>query len=382
MDPAPVHSPVTKPQVLVACVSSGEVCGVRDHAALLSDGLTTAGFYPVVEWGTWSSQPTRADVDAWLRRVGAQVDQERPDVILLHYSVFTLAWRGVPVHAVTVTGALRGLGPPVVILLHEFAYPWGRSGWRGIVWAAAQRLALWFVVSRSAALIVTTPDRAEWIASRRWLPRRPVAMAPVFSNLPPAQSPHPATRAGTLIGLFGYGHESVPLPLLLDALSALRQTMPRMRLLLLGAPGADSATGRLMLSLARRRGVEDALEFTGVLPAQDLSNALADCDVLLFADLDGPSSRKTTLAASLASGRPVVALDGPNTWHDLLRDEAVALVCPTASALAEEIGRLLADHSAADALGARGREFAARHMSVEEAASVVLRVVRDVVATS
>ncbi|MHB8185470.1 MAG: glycosyltransferase family 4 protein [Dermatophilaceae bacterium] len=367
--------------MLVAGASSGDVCGVRDHAQILAGGLAEAGFDPIVEWGDLSSQAAPAEVDAWLRRVAARAQQERPDVILFHYSVFTFAWRGIPVHAVTVAHRLSGLGPPVVTLLHEYAYPW-RRGWRGISWAVTQRLVLWSVVSRSAALIVTTPQRADWIASRRWLPHRRVVVAPVFSNLPPARPRHTSTRTRTLVGLFGYGHEAVALTTLLDALSALRQTTPEVRLLLLGAPGADSASGRHVLALARQVGLEDALDFTGVLPAQDLSDALAACDVLLFADTDGPSSRKTTLAASLASGRPIVALDGPNTWQDLVRNQAIALVRPTAPALAEAIRRLLVDRSAADALGSRGHAFAEAHMSLDRTATVVLNAVREVAARS
>ena len=81
-----------------------------------------------------------------------------------------------------------------------------------------------------------------------------------------------------------------------------------------------------------------------------------------------------TLAASLASGRPVVALDGPDTWGDLVRDRAIALVRPAAPALAETVRQLLADRATASALGSRGRAFAQEHMSVDRAAAVVLDV--------
>jgi len=167
--------------------------------------------------------------------------------------------------------------------------------------------------------------------------------------------------------------------MLLDTLSALRETIPEVRLLLVGAPGADSPQGRRVGDLARHRGLEDAVEFTGLMPAQALADALADCDVLLFADTDGPSSRRTTLAASLASGRPVVVLDGPNTWDVLVRERATALVEPTSAALAETVRQLLADPPAANALGRRGRTFADRNMSLDQTAAVVLRALRAVV---
>ncbi len=99
-------------------------------------------------------------------------------------------------------------------------------------------------------------------------------------------------------------------------------------------------------------------EFSDTLPAQDLSDALAACDLLLFADTAGPSSRKGTLAASLASGRPVLAIDGPRRWLELVWAEAASVVEPTAPALADAMEELLGDRAAREALGARGRAFA------------------------
>ena len=371
--------------LLVIGVSENPICGVRDHGDRLSEALQRRDLTVVGSWWqrTSGSQLGRTLREAcrWtseLRQAARDLD---PQAVLVHYSVFAYSHRGIPLFAVPVFNSLhRGnRDVPILTLLHEYAYPWRRRGGRGIAWAVTQRLALWFVVARSSALIVTTQQRADWISSRRWLPRRRVAVAPVFSNLPPARPRSQATQTGGRIGLFGYAQETVPLQTLLDALSALRTTIPEVRLLLLGAPGADSPSGRHVGALARQRGLEDALEFTGVLPAQGLSRALADCDVLLFADADGPSSRKTTLAASLASGRPVVALDGPNTWDDLIRDRAAALVAPTSSALAETVRQMLADPPAANALGTRGRAFADLNMSLDRTATVVFSALREMV---
>lgn len=371
--------------VLVIGVSEGPVCGVRDHGKRLSEALQGRGFTVVVSW--WERTSGRRlrgalrEARQWSSELNQSVRDLEPKAVLVHYSVFAFSHRGIPLLAVPVFRSLGGgnADVPIVTFLHEFAYPWGRRGWRGTAWAVTQRLVLWFVVARSSTLIVTTPQRADWISSRRWLPRRRVAVAPVFSNLPPERPHHKSTPIGPRIGLFGYGHEAVALPTLLEALLTLRQTTPEARLLLLGAPGADSPSGRHVRALARQCGLEDALDFTGVLPAQALSDALADCDVLLFADAEGPSSRKTTLAASLASGRPVVALDGPNTWDALVRERAIALVEPTSLALAEAVRKLLADLSAANALGNRGRVFADRHMSLDQAATIVLAALHGVV---
>jgi glycosyltransferase involved in cell wall biosynthesis len=369
--------------VLVIGVSEGSICGVRDHGRHLSVALQGRDVDVTTAW--WerqagsSLQSTIRDARLWFRELRHAAMVVKPSAILVHYSVFAFSYRGLPIFPVQVFGILGQTKTPIVTFLHEYAYPWRRYRWQCVIWAVTQRLVLWFVVARSSALIVTTPQRADWISSRRWLPRRRVAVAPVFSNLPPERPHHKSTPIGPRIGLFGYGHEAVALQTLLDALLTLRQTTPEARLLLLGAPGADSPSGRHVRALARQCGLEDALDFTGVLPAQDLSDALADCNVLLFADTDGPSSRKTTLAASLASGRPLVALDGPNAWDDLVRDRAIALVGPTSPTLAETVSELLAHIRTADALGGRGRAFADRNMSLDRTATVVLSALRDVV---
>ena len=373
--------PISK--LLVIGVSEGPVCGVRDHGNRLSEGLQRRDLTVVASW--WERTSGRqlreelGEARRWSSKLKQSVRDLDPQAVLVHYSVFAYSHRGIPLFAIPVFRSLRGGNPdvPILTLLHEYAYPWRSRRWHGIAWAATQRLALWIVVSYSSALIVTTQQRADWISSRPWLPRRRVSVAPVFSNLPPARLRPQAAPTEARIGLFGYQHEAISLQTLLEGLSTLREVGPKATLLLLGAPGADSPSGRHVRVLARQSGLEDALKFTGVLPAQALSDALADCEVLLFADAEGPTSRKTTLAASLASGRPVVALDGPNTWDALVRERAIALVEPTSLALAETVRKLLADLSAANALGNRGRVFADRHMSLDQAATIVLAALRE-----
>ncbi|MEA2225278.1 MAG: hypothetical protein QOE67_560, partial [Solirubrobacteraceae bacterium] len=91
------------------------------------------------------------------------------------------------------------------------------------------------------------------------------------------------------------------------------------------------------------------------------------------------TSRKTTLAASLASGRPVVALDGRHTWRELTDRDAALVVAPSADALADAMSDLLRDEDRRERLGARGRLFASEAMSVERAALAVAQVLEQVV---
>ena len=47
---------------------------------------------------------------------------------------------------------------------------------------------------------------------------------------------------------------------------------------------------------------------------------------IALVDEEGPTSRRTMLAAALAHGRPVVATDGPNRWDAPVTEGAIVLV--------------------------------------------------------
>jgi glycosyltransferase involved in cell wall biosynthesis len=369
---------------VVGMSSVGPTCGARDHALLLAEALGREHVACSLHWlwrGTESIRMARSEVRVWAQALAVELDRDRPDAILLHYSVFAYSYRGLPLFVAPTLAALRGTRIPVLTVLHEFVYPWRHGGWRGKVWALAQRALLVEVMRCSRAVLVTTDFRAEWLATRPWLPRRPTAFAPVFSNLPAPAAGLPPRRGRPVVGLFGYSYQGAAVALVLDAVQLLNERGLPVELLLLGAPGRSSPAAEIWLRAARARDLAGALSFTGTRAPQDLSDTLAECEVLLFADASGPSSRKGTLAASLASGSPVVAIDGPRRWPELVRGEAAQVVQPTAPALAHAIGALLADAPERDALGARGRAFAEARMGVKRTADAVTELLAGVTAT-
>jgi glycosyl transferase family 1 len=357
-------------------------CGVRAYAGVLREALDHEEVSCSMYWLSRSeaSLPlARSDVRAWTGKLAGEIDRADFDAIILHYSVFAYSYRGLPFFVHPTLSALRATGLPVITVMHEIVYPWTIGGWRGKLWAASQRALLIDLMRASSATLATAEFRNEWLASRPWLPRRPAAFAPVFSNLP---SPQLRTRSDSqrpLIGLFGYAYEGAARSLVLDALRLLSDRGVEAELMLLGAPGGDGPAGEAWLSAARRRGLAGVLSFSGTLEAQALSDAIAACEVLLFVGAGGPSSRKGTLAGSLASGRPVIALDGPRSWAELVEADAVRIVARRASALADEIASLLADEQEREALGARGRTFAEQRMGPARTASAV-RSLLDTVA--
>jgi glycosyltransferase involved in cell wall biosynthesis len=363
-------------------VSTSRTCGVHDHAALLAAALETEDVSCALHW-LWRDDETsgasRSSIRAWTRGLAAELDREPLDAVLVHYSVFAYSYRGLPVFVRPLLAALRSRRVPIVTALHELAYPWRRDGLRGTAWAITQRAILFEVLRASAGIVVTASFRADWLESRRWLAHRRTVVAPVFSNLPvPSAGSGPAGR-GPVVGLFGYGHTGAAVSLVLDAIGLLARRGEPVQLMLLGAPGRSSPAGGAWVQAAHARELAGALVFSDTLPAQELSDALASCDVLLSAEPAGPTSRKTTLAASLASGRPVVAIDGARRWAELVDAQAAIVVEPSPAALADALAALLGDEHAREEVGARGRAFAEQNMSVQRSARVVAGLLDDVV---
>jgi glycosyltransferase involved in cell wall biosynthesis len=367
-------------RVAVVGISVRRTCGVRDHGTLLAQELAREGLESSLHWLT-REQPAlraaRAETRTWARALSGELERLRPDAAVLHYSAFSYSYRGVPLLLPPVLGALRRAGVPVLSVMHELAYPWGRSGWRGAVWGITQRAYLVELVRASDAVLVTADFQARWLQSRAWLPARPLRVAPVYSNLPPPHELAARGEGGPVLGVFGYAYQGAAMPLVLDALALLARGGGDLRLALLGAPGRDSAVAQELLSAARARGVAERVSVAGPLPAQELSDALARCDVLVFPDQGGPSSRKGSLAGALASGAPLVALEGPRMWPELRAAGALEIVPPDAAALAETLRELLADEPRRRALGARGRAFAETRMGLAHTAREVLALLAE-----
>src|SRR5437660_7828513 len=83
--------------VAVVGMSVGAICGVRDHAFILAKALENQGASCSTHWlmrsedSLWGS---RAEIRGWAARVRAELDESRPDVAVLQYSVFDYTHRG------------------------------------------------------------------------------------------------------------------------------------------------------------------------------------------------------------------------------------------------------------------------------------------------
>lgn len=354
-------------RVVVAGASLEAICGTRDAAATLAGPLEREGLELRHVWWERRERPFRE----WRERLAAE--SRSCDLVLWHYSPFTYG-SVVPAHVPPVLRALAGT--PLVPLFHELAYPWGRGGARGLLWAAGQRAALRLVLRHSVGSVVTTEERRDWLARR--LPRRPLLFAPVVSNVPPPRTLAPTGGRPFRLGVFGFRRGTGSVELLVEAAAPLLRADPEARLVLVGAPGPDAPEAGEWRTRAEAAGIGDSLELTGVLSAERLPTQLSRLDLALFPDPVGPTSRRGTLAAVLAHGRPTLAFAGPQTWEPLVAEGAVETVPYEREALAQAVARLAADAAARAALGARARAFHDRHLAVDVVAGRIAAFLREV----
>lgn len=373
-----MSEPAARLRVATVGMTETPTAGMRDYAELLAGALGKDGVDSSFHWlerKSGSLGAERAQIAAWRARLAAELRRERPSALILHYSPFAYSHRGIPIFARSLLATLAPLRIPLITALHELAFPWARRAARQRAWAVTQRVALFDLMRRSSAAVVTLESRAEWLRDSRWLPERPIEVVPVFSNLPaPSNAPTPAAP-GT-IGLFGYGYEGALMELVLDAIRLLADRREGVRLRLLGGPGPQSDGGERWRVAAAARGLGAAVEFSGVLPAQELSNELASCQLLLSAVVNGPTPRKGTIAASLESGRPLLAIDGPETWEPFIAERALMLARPEPADIAEQAGKLLDDEQLRERLGASGRSFALQRLSLSRGARAYAELIR------
>lgn len=347
--------------------------GVRDYGRLLEEELERRRVTVDPHWLESAGDRFGAALRVSIQLLVLGLTLTRKRAVIWHYSPVVYGYRGLPAFGVLAGVLLRGRGCRVVSVLHELAYTYrpGVDPPKVRFKAHAQRLALRLVLAGSNDVVVTTDHRRDELDRR-------ATVIPVFPTIP-CIDPTAVTRTGDgplIIGVPGYAGDGVRPDVLLGALPRLGR-LDAVRVVLLGAPGPNSQDGRRWSSLAAEHGVSSCVEFTGILPPVELSRRLAACSVVVLVNEEGPSSRKTTLAAALAHGLPVVSLDGFNRWDDLVDAGAVRVVPDNSAALASTLMQLRDSAVERAALGERAASFAGAHMNLGRAADTFIELLSD-----
>jgi glycosyltransferase involved in cell wall biosynthesis len=362
--------------------------GVSDYTRLVAEGLARAGDDVHVWCPCWPGQSPPAPgiqvhrlpdhfgprglarLDAGLR------DLPRDTRLLVQYVPHAYGCKAMNVPFCWWLQRQRRL--PTWLMVHEAAFPlgWGQPV-RHMVLGVVTRLMAFLAVRASRRLFVTVPA---WrpLLERYVSAGCPIDWLPVPSTLPTEVDParvravreRVAGRPGALVlGHFGTFGPSVA-AMVRSVLPAVLRRDENAVALLIGR-SAENFANTLReehLDLAGR------LRAAEGLPAAEVADHLAACDVLFQPYPDGVSTRRTTVMSGLALGLPVVTNEGPLSEPLWRASQAVALADGgSPEAMTHSVEFLLRDGPHRNQLGQRARQFYGQHFQLDR----VIRVLRS-----
>lgn len=184
-----------------------------------------------------------------------------------------------------------------------------------------------------------------------------------------------APLQGKRIMLFlGRVHWSKGLELQLDTLALLLKDFPTLVWVL---AGPDSGAWSRLWSLARRRGLEAHILWTGLLSRQRCLEALADADMFVLTSRH--ETHSMAMNEALAIGAPVIVTD---TVHcdEVQRWGAGYVVHRDPQHLAAAIGDILRHPEKADRMREAGRQLVAERLAWPKVADAMVRVYEAILA--
>jgi glycosyltransferase involved in cell wall biosynthesis len=368
--------------------------GVSDYTALVAAGLAAAGV-PVQVWAPPAAGPTPAVPGVTVHRVAGRwspadlrrLDQALqafapPRRLLVQYVPNAWGYRGLNL------GFSRWLlrrsrqGDRIEAMVHEPFYPWQlRDKPTRWLLAAGHRRMIRAVLAASARVYVAIPDWERRLRPYAPRGRPPMIWLPIPSTIPVVDAAAEvaalrrrlAPQGQTILGSFSTYGPWVRGLLRRVWLSLLADHPGRVGLLL-GRQGEQFAAE---LRAADPR-LADRLIAPGGLAAAPTSLHLQACDLLVQPYPEGVTSRRTTVMAGLAHGRPTVTTLG-GISEPVWAQSGAAALAPAAepAALIATVEALLADPAARDRLGATARQVYQQHFALERTLETILEADRE-----
>jgi glycosyltransferase involved in cell wall biosynthesis len=197
---------------------------------------------------------------------------------------------------------------------------------------------------------------------------------PARFPFPPAAHPirlHLSIPEGTaLVGYLGLLTDYQGIPHLIESAVELRQRGEPVHYLVMGYPNVEHYQ-----SIARLRGVEDMITFTGRVPFTDAPFFLAACDAAVAPKMSA-SEGSGKLLNYMAMALPIVAYD-TSVNREYLADLGVYAPVGDVGAFTEAIVGLVRDADGRAALGARLRRRATEMFVWAAAADRIIKIYSD-----
>ena len=278
--------------------------------------------------------------------------------VLLQFT--TLAWsrHGFPLGAPRILDVLRQCGAKPGVVFHDFLPLAGK----GIVGQAREychlRVLRQLYARSDVAIFTVSLNQVSWLPQSR----QKAVFIPVGANCPEVNpsvrhDPHPI-KTVAVYSITGGNRTSIEVADIANALRRAGQKVGPLRLVLFGR-GSREAEPALRSQL---NGVEMEIESLGLVTPEQVSQALAGADVLLF--VRGQiSTRRGSAIAGIACGLPIVCYSGAETAWPITEAGVLAVVPGDSNALAAALETVLSDNTFRMTLAERNRKAHEKYFS-------------------
>jgi glycosyltransferase involved in cell wall biosynthesis len=197
------------------------------------------------------------------------------------------------------------------------------------------------------------------------------------TRFPFASAEHPLRHAlgipdgTTVIGYLGLLTDYQGIPHLIESAVEMRRRGENVHFLVMGYPNVEHYQ-----AIARLRGVEEIVTFTGRIPFSDAPYYLAACDIAVAPKMS-TSEGSGKLLNYMAMARPIVAYDTPVN-REYLDDLGVYAPPGDVGAFTDALAGLSRDPGCRTELGARLRRRVIEHFSWAAAAEKILNIYRSI----
>jgi glycosyltransferase involved in cell wall biosynthesis len=278
---------------------------VEDYCRYLGEALVAHNFQLEIRRVPWNERGWTASLEA----LRLQPQPWRGVWVLVQYTALAWSTRGFPWRFLQVLRALRKFGARLAVVLHD-AEPFGGSR----VIDRFRRMFQLRVMHGSIALadhavFTVAPEQLSWIDGAQ----KDSSFIPVGANLPFLSAPQPRDKIHSppTIAVFSITGGAAGDRETRDIIAAVRHATPKLgplRLLVFGRH-AELRAQTLRQAL---KDVTVMIDIAGVVDGKMVVQKLAEADVLLF--VRGTiSSRRSSAISGIASGLPLVALQGSET---------------------------------------------------------------------
>jgi glycosyltransferase involved in cell wall biosynthesis len=306
---------------------------------------------------------SRLDLRPW-RQLTAYMRQWGADILHSH-KIGSNIW-----------GALLTPRVPVpVFVAHEHTWSYQGKRYRRI-------LDKYLIARRAAAFVAVSHEDRRRMIELEGIPESKTRFIPNGITTPPPPDPDHDVRAELgigpdqpLVGIVATLRPQKALDVLIRATPRLRETIPEVRVLVVGGSGGpEDPEEQRLRALARDLGLGETLIFLG--NRSDVPDLLGAFDVAaLCSDYEGSP---LSVMEYMAAGKPVVATRVGGV-PDLVRDGVTGLLVEPKDpdGLAAAMVSLLRDPARAEQMGRAGQELRCREFSIENTTRRVEALYRE-----